>query len=565
MLEYLGIENLAVISKAEIEFGKGLNIITGETGAGKSMVVQALSLLRGSRASASWVRAGEERAKVEAVLDLESVPRIDGLDDEFGLGDDPTLNIERIVREGGKGRIKINGSLTRAKVLHDFVGSLIELSSQHDQQILLSPASYLSILDEFNSSSIIGKELVQTLEQLDLIAKNIDELKVKGEKRSEEIENLKYKFHELSSLEIQPSEKEELLLRRKRLRAANEIMDVSVKAESIIYSDDESILEVLHSITKELEALSETEPQFKNASGLVADASGYLEEAVSILRGFTRIEDDADSLEWVESRLHTLERILSKYSCKTEEDAILLIESTKDQMDILDNFDSELNSLIDKEMLISKKAWILADKLSNERKSSGKILEKSITAELQELGFNQAKFIIRLTHKKPRFDSPSHRVKEDKLLSSSGYDAVDFLFDPNPGEEPRPISSGASGGELSRIHLAIKVALSKIDRVITTVYDEVDAGIGGPIGTIVGAKLKLVAEKRQIICITHLPQIAAFADTHFVVYKELENNRTYTRIRKLNNDERLKEIARMLGGITPQSLEHAKALLTESK
>ncbi|MBU1536889.1 DNA repair protein RecN [Myxococcota bacterium] len=563
MLEYLSIENLAVISSTEMEFGPGLNIISGETGAGKSMVVQALSILRGERAFSNWIRSGEASARIQAVFDTEGAPVPDFL--TFPEAEDHTsFTIERVVREGGKGRIKVNGSLLTAAQLKELTGLLIELSSQHDQQLLLMPSHYLTLVDDAGDLALMRHEYQAALGELDTLAQAYDLLKQKGDAREREIDSLTFRQKELLALSPHPGELEELRQQRLRLKAGHQILAMASKVDSLLYSDDAAVLEILHGLSREMGTLAPIEPRFEEGAAMVNEAITLLDEVTSIMRDLSNVEDELSSLEAVEARLHRLERGLAKYAVESEEALLALLDATKNELDAIENYDHSLKKALAQVETAREKAGSLALALHGAREKTARQLALDTTQELTELGFPNARFFIIVEPLAPRADTPWHRVHGEHGLARSGITRVDFLFNANPGEASRPVSQGASGGELSRIHLAIKVALAHGDKVVTTVYDEIDSGIGGPVAQSVGEKLRRVGKHRQVICITHLPQIAAFGDSHFSVFKEVRDERTYTGIKELTGEERIEELARMLGGISPESLDHARALLNRA-
>ncbi len=559
MLEYLGIENLAVIQKAEIEFEEGLNIITGETGAGKSMVVQALSLLRGERAKSAWIRSGERNARIEAVVDPEAFPLPPFLNPEE-LGEE-SITLERVVRETGKGRIRINGTLSKGADLKALTGSLVELSSQHDQQILLSPGSYLALLDDYGDHNAALLQLRERIGVLEACAQEYQRFLDQSEQQEQALEQLSYTLKELTLLNPREGELEALLQKRKRLRASHEIVETAVRHEERLYSADGSAVELLHLAQRDLRQLAHLEPAFEKSAALLAEATEFLEEAVNGLRRFVDPEEDLHALEQTEQRLHALERAMARHGVSTVKALLELKERTERELRSLADLDATREERAQALEQAKTTAFSAAQTLHDARIEAAKRLSEAITAELQELGFPSAQFIVEVKQVAPKQGTPPHRILKGVALTQRGISRVAFLFNANPGEVAREVHQGASGGELSRIHLAMKVALARGDRVMTTVYDEVDAGIGGPVATAVGEKLKLVACDRQVICITHLPQIAAFADAHFRVYKEVLGERTFTRIKRLEGGERVEEIARMLGGVTPESRRHAQALL----
>ncbi|MDA3863210.1 MAG: DNA repair protein RecN [Deltaproteobacteria bacterium] len=561
MLEYLNIQNLAVISSSEIEFSKGLNIITGETGAGKSMIVQALGLLKGSRASKDWVRTGKDRAIIQAVLDISDYENIQNNLELNDFEPDFSLNIERIIKKKGNGRVKINGSLVPARTLQDIISDSVEISSQHDQQKLLSRKNYLILLDLFGNHRELLVEYRHHLEIMDAKYNKLEKLKRENANREEKIHTLKFKIKEIEKLKIKPGERKKLLRKRKRLKARKEILETVYFSERQLYSKDDSITDLLHEIIRRIENVEEVEPGFASIGSMLQEALVLVEESCSELSRLNQFDQDGGSLEEIENRLHSIERLLRKYSLEDASQLLAKLDKLKKELEFFDNFNFNYSNQEKACQKAQKTVVDLAEKLSINRKKQAKVLANTVQKELSDLDFKNAVFKIKLTSLSPQENTPGYRIHHNKFLSGSGTDQTEFLFSPNPGEKPLPISKAASGGELSRLHLALKCALETGDQTITTVYDEVDSGIGGSAAVKIAEKLKQAGKNRQVICITHLPQIAAFADCHFVVYKDVKENRTYTRIRKLDKPGRIEELARMTGKINKESRQHARALL----
>lgn len=562
MLEYLSISNLAVISDVEIEFGPGLNVITGETGAGKSMIVQALEMLRGGRASSQWIRTGQDNAKVGATITqgADILSRFEDFCDENG----EEIIIERTLTAQGRSRVRIQGALSNIQTLAELTGELIELTSQHDHQKLLSSASYISMVDSMISQNDVFEKLRMSYESLEKAARNLDDLKQKLTNRSSRMENLEFLLEELRGVSPKVGEYENLLKLRRKLASMQDIISTSLWAEELLYSGDSSVSGSLFEIIRKARALSKSEPQMEQVSDILEEARTLCTEAAGVFRNLGEFEDaDADP-DFVEARLHSYEKLIRKHGVEDADKLISVMQTLEDEFATLNEVSFGVEKLEKQVLSLRKETAELCNKLTELRLKAATDLEKRVSQELGHLGFTGAVFHIEIVPKKAPVNTEDWKLFNGLFMTATGSDKASFLFSANPGLALRPVSESASGGEISRIHLAIKCACVSSSPQLTSIYDEVDAGIGGTTANAVGLKLKTVALKRQIICITHLPQIAAFADHHFVVSKEIVNGSTNTTVRALTLDERIKEIARMMGGVSPESLNLAEKMIKNS-
>ena len=566
VLDFLAIRDFAVIADASVEFSPGFNVLTGETGAGKSMIVSALELLRGERAQSHFVRSGAASAVVEAQFHLENPPP--GLLaklEEHGLQlDDDSLILERVIAAGGKGRQRIGGRLTTNGALSDVVPLIIEISSQHDSQRLLSAGFALQVLDDFGGLGPLLEELTLRLGELDGLAARREELETLSRTRDQLRETLGFTIGELVEAELAPGEHDRLVARRKRISSLREIIETARFAEETLSLGEDAVLDRLHAVIARLSKVTEAEPRFGLAVQMLEEARIGISEAGVFLRLAEEDEDGGESLEWIEERLFRISRLLRKYHCGDEEELIATLERSRAELEGLQNVEDELGKLARRLDEAREVAAKVARELGRRRAEAAVDLSSRVTAELSDLGFVSSRFFVELTPQRLRSDTPAHRRFDDRRLGSSGFDSAAFWFEPNPGQAPQPVGRGASGGELSRIHLALQSVLAGRSEVAVTLYDEVDAGIGGQVAVKIGEKLRRLSQVRQVLCITHLPQIAAAAGAHFVVEKNVVDGQTVTSVRRLSHPERIAEIARMLGGATPEAVAHAASLLEQA-
>ncbi len=566
MLDFLAIRDFAVIADASVEFSPGFNVLTGETGAGKSMIVSALELLRGERASAHFVRAGASSAVVEAQFHLEAPhARLLGSLADHGLElDGAALILERVIAAGGKGRQRIGGRLTTTGALADVVPQIIEISSQHDSQRLLSPGFALQVVDDFGGHQALRDALSTRLDELDALARRRDELDALARTGDEARETLEFTIRELAEAELSVGEHERLLARRRRLSSLRDIHEAARFAEDTLSLAEDAVQVRLHAVLSRLGRLAEAEPRFAAAAELLEQARISVDEAVRTLRLSDEDEDGAQSLEVIEERLFRISRLLRRHRCEDEAGLLERLEQARVELDGLQNVGQELAAIGRRLTAAREAAAACARELGAARAAAADRLGREVTTELAELGFSSARLFVVLTPNRPRADTPEQRRFEQTRLSATGFETAELWFEPNPGQAPQPVGRGASGGELSRIHLALQGVLAGRSEVDVTLYDEVDAGIGGQVAVKVGEKLARLARVRQVLCITHLPQIAAAAAAHFVVEKRIADGQTLTSVRRLDREERVHELARMLGGTTPEAVAHAASLLEQA-
>jgi len=554
MIKLLRINNIAVIASLELELGEGLTLLTGETGAGKSILIDAVGLLLGERASGDLVRSGEERAVVEALVELEDAPaRLDA----HGLPvDGKEVVLRREVQAGGRGRASVNGALVPVSVLRELAPGVAMIHGQHEPQGLLDPARHLDLLDDFAGLGPTA-EVRERYRALRQVESEIEELTRDHREAERHRETLEFQAGEIEKAALAPDEEDALRVERTRLANADRLATLSGEAYSLLYDDEDAALARLAQVYRRVGDLAEIDPSFRphaeGRGGLLAP----LEELALQLRDYhADLEVAPGRLDEVEARLALIERLEKKYG-KTVPEVIAFGEACRRQLDALGNPEG-LRAALEKKRAERQTAYLeSARAVSLRRREAAPLLEKALRAELGELAMEKTRFRVAFSPEAPGAgEDPAH-------WSERGLERAEFLLSPNPGEELRPLARIASGGELSRIMLALKSVAHGDAAGVTLVFDEVDAGIGGRVAEVVGRKLKGVARGHQVLCVTHLPQIAALADHHAVVRKHVERGRTVTTVERLSAAERVEEIARMLGGavVTDTAREHAREML----
>jgi len=534
MLRFLRIQHLAVIDSVEVEFDPGLNVLTGETGAGKSILVEAVGLLLGGRASGDLVRTGEDSAAIEAL---------------FETGGDELL-IRREITTQGRSRAFINGALATAGALKDLSVRLIELHGQHEHQTLLDPSTHLGVLDTFGSLDSLAGPCAVAFEAFRAAQEELARVRTAARDRNARLELITFQLGELDRAAPKPAEDDELYALRQVLASAERVERLCVEGYASLYERDDAILSALGNVWRRVVELADLDPQFQPYVEAREGIKSQLEDLALFLRRYAEsIEASPARLQEVEERLALLERLKRKYG-PTLADVISRHRALQHERSDLECGDERIADL-ERAVDATRTAYLAdAQALSNARRGVAGGFAKQLETLLAELAMERTRFEVRFGGALPEAE-----------WSVRGIDAAEFFVSPNPGEELRPLARIVSGGELSRIMLAIKTltATSRhgfddaADRPPSTaapglVFDEVDAGIGGRVADVVGRKLRGLASGFQVLCITHLPQIAAYADTHFQIEKRVEHGRTRTTVRRLDEPRRVEELARMLGG-----------------
>jgi DNA repair protein RecN (Recombination protein N) len=553
MLTQLRVSGFALIDEAELALGPGFTVITGETGAGKSILVGALGLLRGGRASAELIRGGADEARVEGIFEVAPDTEVhrallaDGR--EVGEG----LVVRRAIARAGRGRIHLGGGLATVADLVASVGRLCDITSQHDQQLLVDPESQLAILDAFaGNGALLGgaKAAFATLTEARAALAAFDaDARARGERE----DLLRFQLTELEQASLKPGEDEALRAERERCKGAERFLAACTHGEDTLYSGEEAAAGRIASVAREVATLAALDPALLPVVESLQSARAQVEDAAASLAHYaSKLRFDPERLGEIEERLFLVGRLVRKHGGSVEA-ALRRQEEIARELAELGSFEDGLSAR--RSVVAGAEARMdeLAGQLGERRRKAARSLGKRIDETLADLGLPGARMPI--------------AVEAREVMGPKGRDRVRFLFAPNPGEEPRSLDRIASGGELSRVMLAATQALAREGEATTYVFDEVDAGVGGGTAEVIGRKLAAIARHKQVLVVTHLPQIAAFADRHVKVTKEVVKGRTTVRVDALSPEERRDEIARMLGGATKtaQAVAHAEEMLRRSK
>ncbi|HEY0480591.1 MAG TPA: DNA repair protein RecN [Kofleriaceae bacterium] len=575
MLRHLRVTNFAILSDVAIDLGDGMNVLTGETGAGKSLIVEAVNLLRGGRASADIPRAGADEAVVEAIVAIpeDLAARVAGVIEGAGLpalagagavsgvafaapapsaagGRDPEVVIRRVIQRGGRSRTYVNGALTTLARLAELGALLIDLSGQHQHQGLVDPGRHLEILDAFAGEPALGAAMSQAWAELRRCDDELVALGGNEREREARLDYLRYQLEELDGAGLAPGEDVAIDVERARLASVDQLQAAARAAEDALYGGDDSARDRVAVAAREVERAARTDPMLEPVIRQLGEIETLIDDAADQLRGYAdRLEGDPERLAWLDERLALIRRLMRKHNGSLD-DVIAKATELRAELATLTGRDARLAELAALRAGAEAAAVAAAAALTRSRKQAARRLEKEVGAALVELGMGSARLSI---------------VVEPRTLGPTGADRIELMLASNKGEDLRPLAKVASGGELSRIMLALKLALRRADEVATYVFDEVDTGIGGATAQVVGSQIRAVADHRQVLCVTHLPQIAAYADQHFHVEKTEIAGRTETHVRRLSAAARKDELARMLGGhATSKAKAHAAELLADA-
>jgi DNA repair protein RecN (Recombination protein N) len=560
VLTCLRVRSFAIIEALEVELDAGLNIVTGETGAGKSILVNALQLVLGSRGRPEVVRTDAESAEVEALFDLSEEPGALAAVRELGIETDGELLVRRVVTAAGRTRAYINGRLATLAQLKEVTKGLADISSQHEHHSLADARHHLTYLDAFGKHEGLLEEVADAYERLVQAAATLEEVVTEERGRVDREDLLRFQVQEIDSLREVIESEDKFVVERERLRHVERLGSAAGDAEAQLYAEDDSICGALSRIASSVEHASTIDPDLEPMAGQIRESLVQLEDAASELGRYARdLSYDPARLAALDEQLDRLGRIKKKYGA--EGDAILAHrDRAADELESLERYEERLDTCqrnVDEALETAK---TMAHELRNQRRDAAAKLSAAITEELSSLGMGEAKVTVELASLE---GGPRELQVDGARLSATGIDRAELLIAPNRGEDAKPLRKIASGGELSRAMLAIKRVLADLGPASLYVFDEVDAGVGGAVAEVIGQKIHEVAKHSQVLCITHLPQISAYADAHYRVQKEVVGERTKSDITLLSDTERLEEIARMLGGVTvtEQARAAAEALL----
>ena len=567
MLDQIQIVNLALIDRVALSFSKGLNILSGETGAGKSIIIKAVNLLLGEKPTPDTIRQGAKDAWVEALFSVPLQHPLQGVLESLGLPAEEQILIKRLVQPGGKTRAWINGSLINQSVLSRVTRSLVGVSNQHEHQSLLNPVQHLYLLDRFAGLLPLREEVQNQFAALEEEINAWRELNRKEQERKAQKDLWLFQSQEIQQAELRPGEDLELQQRKRVLQQAEKIWEKVHQARQVLSEEEHSSLNTL-SLSKDLirsvTSIDTTlQPLYQDLESLQLQMA---EVDIGLRDYLSRLVFDPQILDQVEDRLERIQRLTVKYG-PTVEDVLEYLAQTEKNLKEGDDQSARRKELEEMIRTGRKRLFETSLDLSRKRKQAALDLACRVEGELKGLGMGDCQFQIVFSPVATEREVDENFLYEGLILSQTGIEKGEFYIAPNLGEGLRPLARIASGGELSRILLVLKGLLSHQDSLETLIFDEVDSGIGGSLGGAVGRKLRRLSQAHQVICITHLPQIAAFAETHFQVVKETRDQRTQTRIRLLKEDEQVEEMARMLGGISPSSktLSTAREMLIQAR
>lgn len=568
MLKNLSIKNYALIDELEIEFGTGLNIITGETGAGKSIIIDALNLILGERATQDEVRTGTDKTVVEGVFTISGNKKVQRLLEAAEIEASEEIIVRREVSRKGQSRAFVNDTpmpVTQLKELGDY---LVDLHGQHEHQSLLRPETHIDLLDDFGGLDTLIKNFRNAYSDLNGQLAEMKDLISKRDALKEKRELYAFQIKEIDAVDPQPGEIDSLESELKILENSEKLYEVTMKLYEILYDSESSIHDQLVMVRNQLEDLSEIDKTFEPLKEDGESAKAIVDEITRSVQSYSsKIDFNPQRLEEIRDRLGVLSLFKKKYGGSLEA-AIEYREKIGKEYELAENFDEAIGKLGENVEVQRAKVSEIAERLSTKRREVAERVMRSIVGILAEIGIENARFEIQIKNRVWADNAAELRplVKlghEFYETNDKGFDFVEFYISTNIGEEPRPLAKVASGGEISRVMLALKTILAKSDRLPLLVFDEIDTGISGRIGSKVGKSLKNLSGFHQIIAITHLPQIAGMADIHFRVEKNVKGKRAITHVERLSEDDRVLEVARLLSGedVTQTSISGAKELI----
>ena len=549
MLKTLYIENIAVIEKTTIDFSHGLNVLTGETGAGKSIIIDAINAIMGHRTSKDIIRTGESSAFVSAQFEDINMSAQNALDELGFTLEDDVLIVQRTLSQNGKNVCKINGRPATVSMLRELSKHLINIHGQHESYELFSPETHLGYIDSYGGCGELILDYRAKYNEFKILQKKLNEANTDESERLREIDLLQFQSKELFDADIQIGEEERLEAERTALMNVEKIASLLNKARMMLEGEDsDGGVESVDIAASAMQSAASYNPEYEELSNNLTDIYYNLRDcAEGISDAIDNLESDPERLEEIEERFDLLNRLTRKYNCPADE-LPDLAEQMQSRLEELLNYDKNRDDLIDACEKAEAEAFKKAEELSAKRQTAAKTFAENVREEMRFLNMPNVELI-------PQFQTTG--------LTSDGIDKVELLISANPGETPRPVAKIASGGELSRMMLAIKTVLAATDDVDTLIFDEVDTGISGSAAEKVGLKLKEVSKDSQVLCVTHQAQIAALADYHYLIDKRVDSGRTFTVVTELDRDARVRELARIIGGvnITQAAISHAEDML----
>jgi DNA repair protein RecN (Recombination protein N) len=572
MLKFLNISNLAVIEQLDLEFQPGLNVLSGETGSGKSIIIDALGLLLGNRATPDFIRTGEARAFVEGVFTIDD-NGVNGANgplraalEEAGIEvADDEMVIKRELSSSGKGRVFIDHQTASVALLKAIQPYLVDIHGQGDQQSLLSQSAQLDLLDAFAEARSSRERVEEAFDRLSTTARLLDESQRNEAERLQLLDITRFQSSEIESARLSAEEEASIGIEHRRLVNAERLSTLCSEAYQLIYEDEDSAAARIASAARKISELASLDETLASRIDQVEQARYLLEDTAFMLRTYaSEIERSPSRLIEVEERMTEIDRLKRKYGPSLES-VMATGRTLKAKLEELEEGEGRTESLERELMAAFDEYWKRAASLSEKRNRAIRQMERAIESELSELALAHARFSLRLSapQRTPASDPILRRIDHGRSLGRTGTETVEFYFSANPGEDARPLSAVASGGELSRTMLALKTITGPATFPRTLIFDEIDAGIGGRVSDAVGSRLQRLARSNQVLCVTHQAQIARYASAHFRVTKEIVGKRTHTHIVELDQDGRVEELARMIDGaeVTATARKHARELL----
>ncbi len=565
MLKSLHVKDYALIEQVNVEFGSGLNIITGETGAGKSILIDAMSLLLGERASSEVVRKGAFKSIIEGIFNVETNKKVKRILDGNEIDFFPELIMRREVSVKGSNRCFINDTPVPLALVKEIGNLLVDLHGQHEHQSLLRTDTHIDFLDEFGTPEELLKNYESNYQQLSSLTRELSSLKEKESVLREKKDLYSFQINEIDSISPVEDQEEKLNEELNILENSERLMELTTSAYEALYESESSVNDYLGKIQNDLTELSKIDKSFLEVMGEVESAITLVNDISKFVRDYrSKIDLDSQNLEQIRERLGALTMLKKKYggSIKSILEHRIKIGS---EFNLAANFADNIHSIENQINELRNKCGVAAEAISKRRKDSAKKIQKDVKEALDYLGIPDSTFLVKINQIAVEGSAENFISINGKKFKyfSNGYDEVEFFISTNPGEDPKPLAKVASGGEVSRIMLALKTILAKNDKLPLLIFDEIDTGVSGRIAQKVGQSLKSLAAFHQIISITHLPQIAGLADHHFAVEKKLNEERAVSSIRKLKDNERIQEVAKLLSGekITEANLTGARELM----
>ncbi len=564
MLSLLKIKNIALIDELQLEFARGLNLLTGETGSGKSIIVDSLGALTGERVSSDLIKEGTNNAQIEGLFNIISNENLQAIFESSGIEIDNEREIDLIVRReltaNGRNRIFVNNQLVTQAFLKKIGAFLVDIHGQGEQATLFNPATHLEMLDEYANLKTLRENVAEKYKELAQIAKEIESLKADEAQKLQLLDILQFQVDEIKKVNLKIGENEALEEEKRRLNNVEKLSTLSDESYLLLYENEEAAISTLGKAAQRITELIEYESSFREYAESLQTAQAVLEDLAISVRDFrNRLEFSPERLEEIENRLAEISHLKRKYGGSVES-VLEHFHESEERLKNIETFEERKKELRKKLQKARQDYLNIALELHDKRERAARKFEKEIEANLKAVALEKARFEVRI-------DAPNNLEDETaaaiKSFTAKGFDRIEFYFSANVGESVKPIAKVASGGEASRLMLILKTTakLSEVEKAM--VFDEIDAGIGGRVAEAVGLKLKELAKTQQVLCVTHQPQIASLADQHFLVEKETAKNRTNIGARELNENEKVEELARMLTGkeITATARQHAREML----